>query len=135
MTRRCTICRTKLADHNGTPYCRECHLEARNGTLTVELWRTIPAHREWEISQRGRVRDKLTHTIRQHDLSHKYPRVSIEGRRHYVHDLLAAAFIGPKPWGLMVLHGDDDPQNTTAANMSYGDHAANAADAKRNGRR
>lgn len=133
--RRCAICRTPLADFNGTNYCHECRLEARNGTPTAEVWLPIPTARGYEISQYGQVRDRCTQAIRKVDLSHRYPRVSIAGRKHYVHDLLAAAFIGPKPPGLLVLHADDDPLHTAASNLQYGDHAATAADAKRNGRR
>ena len=134
MTRRCQVCRITLAPFNGTPYCASCRLEARNGTLAVELWLPIPGIKGWEISQFGAVRDKQTRHIRQHDTSHKYPRVSLAGQKHYVHDLLARTFIGTKPLGQVVRHRDDDPLHHHASNVEYGSHAENSADAVRNGR-
>jgi hypothetical protein len=48
--------------------------------------------------------------------------------------LVAAAFIGPRPAGMGVLHWDDDPSNNRVGNLRYGSQLDNAVDARRNGR-
>jgi hypothetical protein len=40
--------------------------------------------------------------------------------------------LGPRPWGQLALHADDDPSNTRISNIAWGTHADNAADARRN---
>jgi hypothetical protein len=79
------------------------------------------------VSDRGRIARLLTV-----DYSHRYPRLSIDGKKRYLHTLVAEAFIGPRPHGQLVLHGDDDPLNPDARNLRFGSHAENAADARRN---
>ncbi|MGI9368366.1 MAG: HNH endonuclease, partial [Ruegeria sp.] len=51
----------------------------------------------------------------------------------YVHALVLAAFVGPCPDGMHVLHYDDDAQNNNLDNLRYGTIAENKADAVRNG--
>lgn len=48
--------------------------------------------------------------------------------------LVAEAFIGPRPEGLLVCHKDDNPWNNNLNNLYYGTHSQNRFDAKRNGR-
>ena len=91
-------------------------------------------HRGWEISDQGRIRDARTHTIREPDCSGRYPRISLDGRRRAVHTLMAESWLGPRPWGQLVLHANDVADDCRITNLSYGDRVANAADAKRNGR-
>lgn len=50
-----------------------------------------------------------------------------------VHILVARAFIGPRPQGLLVCHRDDDPANNTLGNLRYATRVDNAADSKVNG--
>jgi hypothetical protein len=128
----CVICAASLSPTNATRLCAECKLTARNGDMDAECWLPIIGFIGWEISDHGRIRDAKTHTIREPDRSHRYPRVWLNGRRRYVHHLLAETWLGPRPWGRLVLHGDDDPANTHIANIAYGSHADNAADARRN---
>lgn len=57
------------------------------------------------------------------------------GKRFWkVHHLVAKAFLGERPEGLLVLHKDDDKFNNEVGNLYYGTHAQNAADAVRNGK-
>lgn len=53
----------------------------------------------------------------------------------HVHHLVAAAFIGPRPDGLLVLHGDGDKANNSQGNLRYGTHQDNYQDAVRHGTR
>lgn len=46
-----------------------------------------------------------------------------------VHQLVCAAFIGPRPQGQMPLHCDGDPTNNRLSNLRYGTGSENVADA------
>lgn len=50
------------------------------------------------------------------------------------HSLLADAFLGPRPEGMMVLHRDDNRHNNTLKNLYYGTPSDNNHDAVRNGK-
>ena len=113
----------------------ECRILARADWFTGEVWLPIVGFPGWLISSRGRIRDAATGTIREPDRSHRYPRVWLNGRKRYVHALMAESWLGPRPFGLMVLHADDDPDNPAITNISYGDAAQNAADRERNQRK
>lgn len=58
-----------------------------------------------------------------------------DGRSHpkYVHDLVTAAFIGPKPPGQWVRHGPAGVPDNSLANLCYGTVAENHADKLRDG--
>lgn len=47
--------------------------------------------------------------------------------------LVAAAFIGPRPSGLEVCHGDGDSANNSTSNLRYDTPKSNAADRRRHG--
>ena len=56
-----------------------------------------------------------------------------KSRNHFVHRLVADAFLGPAPVGKKyVLHEDDDPSNNTLSNLRWGDQFDNMSDMKRN---
>ena len=61
-----------------------------------------------------------------------YPAVSINGKKHYVHTLMASAFHGPRPEGHIVRHLDDVPTNNVVTNIAYGTRHQNALDRKFN---
>lgn len=50
-----------------------------------------------------------------------------------MHQLVAEAFIGPRPLGFVTCHGDGDSLNNNAANLRYDTPAGNSADAIRHG--
>ena len=52
---------------------------------------------------------------------------------HAIHSLVAAAFIGPRPPGLQVLHGSAGQHNNSPSNLSYGTPKENEADKLRDG--
>ena len=52
----------------------------------------------------------------------------------YVHDLVAAAFLGEKPNGQEVRHIDDLKANCHVSNLAFGTRRENLLDAVRNGR-
>ncbi len=62
-------------------------------------------------------------------------RLSKEGRSRgfRVHVLVAAAFLGPRPEGLVVRHGDGGQHDNRPENLIYGTQAENIADMVRDG--
>lgn len=128
----CILCSGPVDAWNASEVCNECRLLVRNllDTTIDERWLPLAVAGCPEgivVSDRGQVA-KLLNV----DCSGRYPRVSVAGRKYYLHSLVARAHIGPRPRGLLVLHADDDPQNPDALNLRYGTHAANAADRRRN---
>ncbi len=62
-----------------------------------------------------------------------YPKVVLIGRGTlYVHQLVAEAFIGPRPEGQVVRHLNDDPLDNWLENLEYGTHEQNMKDSVRN---
>jgi hypothetical protein len=135
VVRQCAICRAVLSPENATRCCCECRLTAQARAFEDEVWLPVIGFPGWQISDHGRVRDSITRKVREPDRSHKYPRVCLNGHQRYVHHLMAESWLGPRPWGQQVLHGDDDPDNTHVANISYGTPTQNYEDSVRNGRR
>lgn len=113
----------------------------------MEAWRAIPTWEGlYEVSSTGRVRslDRVIQSttgarryrgrvLRTSDAS-GYALVVLlnatEKRRKlcYVHDLVAVAFIGPKPRGYDVCHGPLGGSINTVANLRYGTRSSNALD-------
>ena len=55
------------------------------------------------------------------------------GTRFRIHVLVAAAFLGPKPEGLVICHGPGGRQDNRSGNLSYKTQAENMADKYRDG--
>ena len=117
-----------------------------------EEWRAIPGYEgSYEISNLGRVKSlpriilcsnnrnqlvkgcilKLTKN------QYGYLQVGVRNTNNYktknVHILVALAFIGPRPEGLIVLHGKNGRLDNSVGNLSYGTHKLNAQDRHRDG--
>ena len=103
-----------------------------NGDLDLEVWTAIPGHPRFEISTEARVRDHRSKRLVKPDKGHRYPRVTFGGHREYLHQLMMRSWVGPRPAGQQVLHGDDDPLNCQIGNLSYGTPKDNGADRIRN---
>ena len=107
-----------------------------------EEWRDVPlATRGMQVSSHGRVKRICLHATSQDELVHcpvarrltttaegyfqlMYGLQSIDSGtvRHVctrVHQLVAAAFIGPRPPGLVVIHLDGDHENNMVNNLAY----------------
>lgn len=127
----------------------------------VEEWRAVVGYEGlYEVSSLGRVRslDRLREQLiargpdRTRTVSRRlrgrvlaplpiksggYLGVNLsDGSRQKVrkiHQLVAAAFLGPRPDGLIPLHWDGDSHNNRSSNLRYGTHKENTADAIRHG--
>ena len=63
----------------------------------------------------------------------KYLRACFLGTGMYVHQMVAEAFIGPKPLGLEVRHLDGNRLNNHSCNLAYGTRRQNMLDAMKHG--
>lgn len=102
----------------------------------METWLPVVGFegRYW-VSDLGRVRsERKVLVIR---CSGKYPDVFVGNgiARKAVHRLVARAFLGPRPPGLVVCHADGDRMNAKLQNLRYDTPASNEADKLAHGRR
>lgn len=121
-----------------------------------EKWRPVPGWETlYEVSSLGRVRsvDRVvmcknpwgvtagrrfkSKMLRSDPGACGYHYVSLSRpglirQKHYVHDLVARAFLGPRPPGKLVRHLNDHIHNNTPENLAYGDMKQNSRDARAN---
>ena len=123
---------------------------ANSGCCASEEWSSIEGYGFYAISSCGRMQSAKRQGSRGGLLKTPvhpksgHPMVSLyEGgkdgsgkllvRRFYVHQLVAASFIGPAPDHTEVCHLDDVPSNNHCTNLYYGTHQQNMNDYVRNG--
>lgn len=115
-----------------------------------ECWRPVPYEpfdTAYEVSSRGRVRRtidaghrwKAGHVLTPMLERGGYPRVALQvGRERLqiaVHQLMAVAFLGPKPHPkAIVRHLDDCKTNNVVLNLAWGTYSDNLKDMFTNGR-
>jgi len=125
--------------------------------IEKEEWRDVPG---WEglyqVSSLGRIQSLARKVIRKpasgamsikrlpgavltpsiNDRGYFVVTLSRRGisKTHTLHVLIAFVFIGPRPPGLEVLHGDDDKANNRVTNLRYGTKRMNYEDSVKNGK-
>lgn len=123
----------------------------------MEIWKDVPGYeKHYQVSNEGKVKSVArvvavprtrwggagTRAINEAVMALQTDRrgrvfVALRkqgsGKRFTVASLVAAAFIGPRPEGLLVLHGDGDSTNNRADNLRYGSHSDNIEDARQHG--
>lgn len=131
---------------------RRNRASAKKAGAAFEVWRPIPGWSGYyEASNYGRIRSTnrtVRHTdgrvreltgkvLKQRPNPQGRPMVNLckEGRckNHTIHSLVAAAFIGPRPQGLVIRHLNDDPWDNRVENLAYGTHKENVLDCISNG--
>jgi|GEM_PF-2047763 len=118
----------------------------------AEVWKPVVGREgDYEVSDLGRVRsldgyilrrcgkganpDGLMKQFRKGRILRPgrhpfgYLMVNLERRMVPIQWMVAEAFIGPRPVGMMVLHNDGVPHNNAATNLRYGTDSENVADA------
>ena len=120
--------------------------------MTTETWKPVVGHEGlYEVSDLGSVRTAKrvaprgacpSYTFKPRLLkktkggrANNYWRVMLEAapRRHaYVHHLVLAAFVGPRPPDHVICHRNDDGFDNLLANLYYGTAEDNRADYIRN---
>lgn len=131
------------------------------GCCEVEVWKEIEGYEAYEVSNLGAIRTRIK--LRKHQPALIVPRDSpyrriikqtpkekghlmvqlwkLDENGQYkkpkhartVHQLVAAAFLGPRPPGTVCRHWDGNPKNNKADNLLYGTHKENEQDKKRHG--
>lgn len=123
----------------------------------MEIWRDVPGYEgQYQVSDQGRVKslarevdvarnrwgrrgtrrvNEAVMALQTDDRGRVFIllRNSARAKRFTVASLVAAAFIGPRPDGLLVLHGDGDSTNNRISNLRYGTHVDNMDDARLHG--
>lgn len=117
----------------------------------TERWLPVPGYEDlYEVSDLGRVRSVDRVIPRKTGLARYRGQVlkvwirpsgyaqvvlSASGRQqsYLVHELVAAAFIGPRPGRLWVAHNDGDPSNNAASNLRYDTPTGNHGDKRAHG--
>lgn len=102
-----------------------------------ETWRVVPSSPRHVVSSTGRVAVlKTKRILKQLYDSSGYRIVSIWGQksgRIRVHNIVAEAYLGKKPFGSQVNHKDGNKSNNTPGNLEYISQADNLRHAFRTG--
>lgn len=109
-----------------------------------EEWRSVGRAPDYDVSNFGRIRRRTPAKgatvgarlkLKVQPKGHLYVILATSDgpKTLLVHHLVAEAFLGPRPCGLLALHRDDDKRNNTPANIYYGTYRNNISDARRNG--
>lgn len=106
-----------------------------------EIWRPIPGHDDYFVTNLGRVisyKYGMIRPLAQTRTRAGYAKVGLYGgpgvrRETLVHILVAEAFLGPRPEDHEVRHLDGNPRNSHLFNLAYGTPAENAADKMEHG--
>jgi hypothetical protein len=107
----------------------------------TETWRPVVGWEDlYEVSDRGRARSlRSGEVLWPQVLNSRYVRYKLsrqgEGHNLSAHSLVAAAFVGPRPHGLVINHIDGDPTNNTPPNLEYVTPGDNSRHASRIGHR
>lgn len=123
-----------------------------HATHTPERWLPIPGYEGYyEVSDAGRVRGINRKILCRNGVVKNLRGRKIHGwhdelgyhcvmlrapgkdRQWKVHQLVALAFIGPRPEGMDTCHTNDDRSDNRAANLRYDTHSENAKDHVRAG--
>lgn len=111
---------------------------------TPERWLPVVGHEGlYEVSDGGRVRSMPRARTKGGLLKpmldrYGYHWVTLPGEarrqcRRAIHQLVAEAFIEPRPDGTEVRHLDGNPGNNRPANLAYGSHGENMRDKREHG--
>jgi hypothetical protein len=105
--------------------------------MNKEIWRPLPSHPRYFVSSHGRVAaiKPIKRILTQFLDKSGYSIVSIVGigGRVRVHNLVAAAFIGKKPFGVQVNHKDGIKGHNYPDNLEYISQKENLRHAFRTG--
>ncbi len=103
--------------------------------MSEEVWRDIPGYGGvYQASTLGRIR-----VVRVLRAGHSRGRLTValskkrRARSFHVHTLVALTFLGPRPKGRVVAHGDGDAMNNRPANLRYATQRENYEDSVRHG--
>lgn len=107
----------------------------------VEEWKPVVGWElHYEVSSLGRVRNAHTGRLLKSQVHGKYGHMHVSLGYHgkivtkTVHDLVATAFLGPRPEGMEVCHGVQGSSVHHASNLRWGTRSENNYDRVRDGK-
>lgn len=114
---------------------------------TPERWKPVVGWPGYEVSDRGRMRswkkcrrtpnEPLPRALNTWNIPRGYEVVTLKDRgsrsNEYVHTIVMAAFVGPRPEGMQVCHWNGDEADNRLGNLRYDTPANNQRDCKRHG--
>lgn len=103
-----------------------------DGNPPAEEWRNIPGHPGYDVSSRGRVRSwkgrgQTPLVLKPWTDPAGYVKAGLGKKSRYIHQLVAEAFIGPRPDGYEVDHINAVRGDNRAENLQYLTRAENTA--------
>lgn len=115
------------------------HLDGNNGSEPSDIIGNIPNFPSYFISKDGRIFSKrMSWREMKPSVTKKgYLRVSLTDfskKKYYpIHQLVAFAYLGPRPKGYFVCHNDGNPKNNNLSNLRYDTPKNNTKDQERHG--
>lgn len=95
------------------------------GWTAVSGWPGYEVHPDGQVRNRhGEILKPIVH--RTGYLYHELSRLGIT-RRVRVHKIVTAAFLGPRPAGMVTLHLNSDPADNRIENLEYGTQSRNVS--------
>ena len=102
--------------------------------MKSESWLGVDGFPVYEVSDRGRVRNKETgHILKPFNGRKGYLRVSLNQKMLQIHRLVLAAFVGPCPEKFVGAHIDGDKRNNTVENLKWASHKENESHKRQHG--
>ena len=100
-----------------------------------EYWITVRNHPDYEVSNLGRVRHKITRKILSQSFNYRggYLRVFMDGKKHYVHRVVLSSFSDVSGENLEVNHIDGDKENNCLWNLEWCTRQENMSHAVKTG--
>lgn len=113
----------------------------------METWKAIPGHKGYEVSDLGQVRSidrwltykngvrrlQAGRVLRQFMFwnGYKTTHLGSKSMNNYVHHLVAIAFLGKRPKGMVICHINGNKSDNLLTNLRYATQVANMQDAVR----
>ena len=103
--------------------------------MNREYWITVRNHPDYEVSNLGRVRHKITRNILSQSFNRSggYLRVYMDGKKHYVHRVVLSSFSDVSGENLEVNHIDGDKENNCLWNLEWCTRQENMSHAVKTG--
>lgn len=101
-----------------------------------ELWAAWPEAPTFEVSDYGRVRNRLTGKFLREQFvgtrRYRYRAVWVYGEYRKVATMVLETFVSPRPEGRQALHKNDDRHDDVLTNLYWGTPQDNAIDRENN---
>lgn len=87
------------------------------------MWKVLPSNQNYEVSNKGRVRNLDGKILKPNKNSHRYFRIWLTDKKRkkqfYVHRLVAESFLGICPEGKVVNHKNANKLDNRIENLEY----------------